>query len=94
VSADGHLLSTDFAHTAGGLERLLTPTGAAGTPFSALPEPVQKTIRKQAPNAPIGKISRQDDNGRAIYEVQFEEPGKNPSIRVAEDGTLVQNLQK
>ena len=29
-----------------------------------------------------------------IYEVEFAERGKNPTIRVADDGTLVQDLQK
>ncbi len=94
VADNGTLLSSDFGKPAGPIERALTPTGAAGTPFSALPEPVQKTIRKQAPNAQVAKVSRHEENGRVIYEVEFEQPGSNPTIRVADDGTLVQNLQK
>ena len=94
VAADGTLVGSDLAKPAGAVQRLLTPTGAVGTPFSALPETVQKTIRSKAPDAPIANISRKDDNGRTIYEVEFKEPGKNPTIRVAEDGTLVQGLQK
>jgi uncharacterized membrane protein YkoI len=94
IAADGRLISSDFPKPPGAVERLLTPTGAAGTPFSALPLPVQKTIKAQAPNAPIASISRQSDNGRTIYEVSFQDSGKNPSIKVAEDGTLVQSLQK
>ena len=94
VAANGTLLSTDLPKTAGAIQKALTPTGAVGTPFSSLPEPVQKTIQSQAPNAQIAGISRHQDNGRTIYEVEFQEPGKNPSIKVAEDGTLVQNLQK
>jgi uncharacterized membrane protein YkoI len=94
VAADGTLVGSDLAKPAGGLQRMLTPTGAVGTPFSALPEAAQKTIKTQAPNAPIDKITRHDDNGRTIYEVEFKEPGKNPTIKVAEDGTMVQGLQK
>ena len=75
-------------------QRLLTPTGATGTKFSALPEKAQKTIQAQAPNADIANISRSDKDGRVIYTVEFREPGKNPTIQVAEDGTLVQTLQK
>jgi uncharacterized membrane protein YkoI len=59
-----------------------------------LPEKVQKTIQSTAPGAAIADISRHDKDGRVIYEIQFQEKGKNPSIRVAEDGTLVQDLQK
>ena len=94
VAADGSLVGSDLSRPVGGLQRALTPTGAVGTPFSALPEVVQKTIKKQAPEAPIANISRHEDNGRTIYEVEFKDQGKNPTIKVADDGTLVQSLQK
>ena len=94
VGANGTLLSSELGAPAGVIERALTPTGAVGTPFSALPEAAQKTVKQQAPNAQIANISRHEENGRAIYEVEFKETGKNPTIKVAEDGTLVQNLQK
>ena len=94
VAADGRLVSTDLPKTAGVIERTLTPTGAAGTPFSALPLAAQKTIQSHSPQTQISGITRHDSNGRAIYEVEFTDKGKNPTIRVAEDGTLVQDLQK
>src|SRR5438270_519230 len=58
VAANGTLLSSELAHQAGMIERALTPTGATGTPLSALPEAAQKTIQAQAPNAQIAGISR------------------------------------
>ena len=94
VAADGRLLNSEFSKPAGTLEKLLTPTGATGTPFSALPLPVQKAIQAQSHNAQIASISRHEDNGRTIYEVEFQDQGKNPTMKVAEDGTMVQNLQK
>ncbi len=94
VAADGRLVNTDFAEPAGKIERMLTPTGATGTKFSSLPAAVQKTIQSTAPEAEISNISRHDKDGRTIYEIEFAERGKNPSIRVADDGTLVQDLQK
>lgn len=94
VAADGALVSSDLPKQAGTIQKLLTPTGATGTPLSALPESVQKTIKSQAPDAPIAHISRHQDNGRTIYEVEFRDQGKNPTLQVAEDGTLVQGLQK
>jgi uncharacterized membrane protein YkoI len=94
VTADGKLVSTDMTKPAGAVERLLTPTGAVGTKLSALPEKAQKTIQQTAPNAEIADISRHESNGRVIYQVEFKDKGKNPTIRVAEDGTLVQDLQK
>ena len=98
VAYDGKVLSSDMPSNPNGLvqdvKKALTPTGAVGTKFSALPEAVQKTIQAHAPESQIADISRHSDNGRVIYEVSFEDTGKNPSIKVAEDGTLVQTLQK
>jgi hypothetical protein len=94
VSADGKLLSSDMPRPAGMVDRALTPTGATGTKFSALPEVVQKTIKDKAPNADIADISRHDKDGRVIYEVEFRDKGKNPTMKIADDGTLVQDLQK
>jgi hypothetical protein len=94
VGTNGTRLSSELGEAAGTIPRTLTPTGATGTPFSALPEAAQKTILAQAPNAQIDSISRQEVNGRVVCEVKFKEEGKNPTIKVAEDGTLVQNLQK
>jgi uncharacterized membrane protein YkoI len=98
VSADGKILSgngtTKTEGIVGSVEKALTPTGAVGTKFSALPEAVQKTIQTRAPASEITDISRSEDNGRVIYKVEFKDQGVNPTIRVAEDGTLVQDLQK
>jgi len=99
VAMDGRVISTDMPNgnpngVVSDVKKALTPTGAVGTQFSALPEKVQKTIQAHAPAEQIADISRHSDDGRVIYEVSFNEPGKNPSIKVAEDGTLVQSLQK
>jgi uncharacterized membrane protein YkoI len=98
VAADGRVLSSDMPNSQNGviqnMKKALTPTGAVGTQFSALPEKVQKTIQAHAPDTEISNISRHDDNGRVIYEVSFKDSGKNPTIKVADDGTLVQDLQK
>jgi uncharacterized membrane protein YkoI len=98
VASDGRVLSSDMPEKQNGIvkdvQRALTPTGAVGTKFSALPEKAQKTILAHAPETEIADISRHEDNGRVIYEVSFKDTGKNPTIKVADDGTLVQDLQK
>ena len=94
VGVDGNVLSSDMPSKPNGLvqdvKKALTPTGAVGTQFSALPESVQKTILAKAPQTEISDISRQNDNGRVIYEVSFKDSAKNPSLKVADDGTLIQ----
>ena len=98
VAMDGTVLSSDMPQTQNGIvgtvKKALTPTGAVGTQFSALPESVQHTIKEHAPDAPIANISRSTDNGRTIYDISFQDSGKNPDMKVADDGTLVQGLQK
>ena len=71
-----------------------TTARSAKIDLSALPLPVQKTLQAQAPNATITGITRHDDNGRAVFEFEFEDQGKNPTMRISEDGTVVQTLKK
>jgi uncharacterized membrane protein YkoI len=95
VADDGRVLSSDMPTSQNGIvgtvKKALTPTGAVGTQFSALPEKVQKTIQAHAPASSITGISRETDNGRVIYDVSFQ---GNPNLKVADDGTVVQDIQK
>lgn len=93
VAADGKLLSTDMPKATGPVQRLLTPTGATGTKLSALPEAAQKTIQSKAPNKAITDISRHEKDGRVMYEVEFNDGGNRSIMEVAEDGTVVKELQ-
>jgi uncharacterized membrane protein YkoI len=71
-----------------------TPGRAATIDLSALPVPVQKALKSQVPNGLVKNIKRHDENGRAVYEIEFEDEGKNPTMRIADDGTVVQTLKK
>src|SRR5436190_12965043 len=93
VAADGKLLNTDMPKATGPVQRLLTPTGAVGTKLSALPEAAQKTIQSKAPNKQISDISRHEKDGRVMYEVEFNDAGNRSIMEVAEDGTVVKDLQ-
>ncbi|HEY0457362.1 MAG TPA: PepSY-like domain-containing protein [Verrucomicrobiae bacterium] len=95
VASDGHVVNSDFSQGApGAIQKLTTGTGEVGTKFSALPEKVQKAVKTRMPNAEIANISRHENDGRVIYEFEFKESGKNPTLKIAEDGTVVQDLQK
>src|SRR4051812_32410562 len=62
---------------------------SASTKFNELPPAVQKTVRAQAPNAEIANVSKKTENGQDVYQVEFNEPGKNPKVLVAADGKLL-----
>lgn len=98
VSADGSILNSPGSAKTEGIvgtvEKALTPTGAVGTKFSALPPKVQKTIQAHGAETEIRDIARNEEDGRVIYTVEFVDSGKNPTIKIAEDGTLIQALQK
>ncbi len=92
VAPDGKLISTDMTTTKGApgtLDRLVSGRGAVGTKLSALPKSVQKTIQEKAPNAEIADINRKEDNGVVVYEIEFKDKGVNPTMRVMENGTLI-----
>lgn len=91
VAYDGRMLQSDMTKGAPGtLERVLTGRGAVGTQLSALPKSVQKTVQERAPNAMIENISRNEENGRVIYTVEFKDKDANPTLKITEDGTLVE----
>lgn len=71
-----------------------TGAGATGTPLSALPLRVQEVVRREAPDAEIVRLTREERDGRVIYNFEFKGDDKNPTMRVAADGTIVQRLQK
>jgi uncharacterized membrane protein YkoI len=97
VAADGRVVDTDMTTAKGApgaMRRLTTGKGEVGTRFSSLPERVQKALKSRVPEGQIADISRHENDGRVIYEFEFQDKGKNPTLKIAEDGTIVQDLQK
>ena len=68
-------------------------SGRMTSEMAGLPAPVQATIQQRAPNAIITDIDKETRTGRTVYEITFEEPGKNPKLHVAEDGTIVKEMR-
>lgn len=57
--------------------------------LNELPAAVRETVKKESAGRPIADIDRESWQGRTVYEIEFSEPGLNPQIHVAEDGTVV-----
>jgi len=62
--------------------------------FEDLPAAVRKAVRERAPETQIASIDKNMREGRIVYDISFEEPGKNPKMRVAEDDTVLKELEK
>jgi uncharacterized membrane protein YkoI len=95
-TADGSIVKDDTASLGASGKASIDVKGSATTKsqLSALPDPVRKTVQKQVGNAEIADVNKKDDNGRVIYEIEFKDAGKNPTMKVAADGTIIETLQK
>lgn len=95
VAHDGTVIRNEAALGAAGSASIdIKGSASTKSQLSALPEPVRTAVQKRVGNAEIADVSRKDDNGRVIYEIEFKDSGKNPSMRVAADGTIVEDVQK
>jgi hypothetical protein len=64
-------------------------TNSPGTKYALLPSSVQRTITTQAGTAEIKDINKVTGSSREVYEIKFRDPALNPTLYVAEDGTLI-----
>ena len=58
--------------------------------YDALPDPVKQTIKAQRRDAAVKDIERVNKDGRVLFEVEFEQPGTNPKLTIATDGSVVE----
>ena len=75
-------------------QNVLTGGPVTGTKLKDLPQPVRDTLKERMSTAEIADIDKKTQNGKVVYKISFAEPGKNPSIFIAEDGSVVQNTQE
>jgi uncharacterized membrane protein YkoI len=99
VAADGTILKSDISRdkalgATGASTDVTTGTSKSDLKFTQLPPAVQKTIRERSATAKVADIDKHTRNGRVVYDVSFEEKGTNPKMTIAEDGTVVKDLEK
>src|SRR6267154_886203 len=73
-------------------QNVLTGGPVTGTRIKDLPEVVRQTIREKAPSAEIAGIDKQTEDGRLIYKITLSVPGRNPSLYIADDGTVMDHV--
>jgi uncharacterized membrane protein YkoI len=54
-----------------------------------VPAPVRATLTREAGDAKIGAVDREQSNGKTIYETDVMSGGKNWEIKVDADGNLI-----
>ena len=70
---------------------VLTGGPVTGTTINDLPQPVKNKLKELAPAAEIADIDKQTQGGRVVYRITFTEPGRNPTMYIAQDGAIIQN---
>jgi hypothetical protein len=70
---------------------LLGPAAARAEDVSIdqVPPAVRATIEREALGGRIDDIERETKDGRVVYEVEFEQGGRDYEIHVAGDGSLL-----
>jgi len=74
----------------------LSLSAAAGdkVEYGQLPEVVQKAVNASRGTDTLKGIEKQVTDGKTVYEVEFDRPGLNRKVWIAEDGSNVRDSQK
>ncbi|HKQ38498.1 MAG TPA: PepSY-like domain-containing protein [Verrucomicrobiae bacterium] len=59
-----------------------------------VPAAVRKTIEEHAAGRKVADIDRETWNGKPVFEVEYDQTGRNEQIFVSEDGTIVKQEGK
>lgn len=70
-------------------QNVLTGGPITGTTIDDLPSAVKETLKERAPHAEIATIDKTRREGRTVYEFNFAEPDKTPTLYVRRDGAVV-----
>ncbi len=60
--------------------------------LSDCPKAVQKTLKREAHGSELEEISKEEEDGKTVYEAEAEIDGKDYEIEVAADGTLLSKI--
>jgi hypothetical protein len=86
-----------FRKNAGGTadtdQNVLTGGPVSGTRIKDLPQPVRRVLREKAPRAEVADIAPRSQDGKLVYRIVFSEPARDPTLYIAEDGTIIENMK-
>jgi uncharacterized membrane protein YkoI len=85
VTENGTILEDERA------SRSTTTVSKPSVALGDLPNPVRKTVNEESRGRAVVDIDQETWKGQAIYEVEFEQPGRNAHIYVSQNGSLVRD---
>ena len=73
-------------------QNVLTGGPVRGIQIKNLPLPVKRVLKDKAPTAEVADIATRTQDGKLVYRIVFSEPARNPTLYIAEDGTVMENM--
>ena len=55
-----------------------------------LPPAVRETVSRESGGAPVGKIMREDEKGKTVYEAMITKGGKTWEVEIDEGGNVLE----
>jgi peptidase YpeB-like protein len=79
----GAVLFTGCANSKGHNEKEVPMT------LDALPAAVRETVRNESGGAPVGKIVRETEHGKTVYEATITKDGRTYEVDIDESGKVL-----
>ena len=54
-----------------------------------LPPPVRETVSRESGGAPVGKIEREQEKGKTVYEAKIMKGTKTQEVKIDESGKVL-----
>jgi len=58
-----------------------------------IPKPVMESLKAKFPEAKIQKWTKESENGKTVYDIEFKQKGRKAEADIFEDGTI-QNFER
>lgn len=70
-------------------QNVLTGGPITGITLDDLPRAVKQSLKDHVPHAEIATIEKSRRDGATVYEFNFAEPDKDPTLYIRKDGVVV-----
>jgi len=97
IAPDGSVLNADLSVAVPAAQEDIGPYAkgdASALKPGDLPPNVMKVAQERAPNTEIALIKKEKAGGRDVFVISFKDPIQYPTLRIADDGTVLSEPQK
>lgn len=59
-------------------------------PFDKAPKAIRDAINNRFPDAEVGSIEKENENGKVVFDVELKHKGRKYEMDIEEDGTIIE----